>query len=176
MRPFTLRKTVATLVAALGLGGTAQAEDIDLFTSPSPTTTAPNILIILDNSANWNRNDQAWVGINGESPFKQGQSELRALRNLMDDPSIAENVNMGLFMMSSGGPADSGYPRFHIRQMNAANKWNTFEITAEGSRIAAMLNGIRMFDVRDLTYTRGPIALQRTGGVIKFRSVRVRPL
>ena len=33
----------------------AFAEDIDLFVGANPTTTdAPNVLIILDNTANWN--------------------------------------------------------------------------------------------------------------------------
>ena len=82
MRPFTARKTAAMLAAALGIAGPAQAEDIDLFTTPAGGGTAPNILIVLDNSANWNRNDQAWP------TGKQGESELRALHTLMSDPSI----------------------------------------------------------------------------------------
>ena len=57
-------------------------EDIDLFTTPAGGGTAPNILIILDNSANWSRNDQAWaIG-------KQGESELRSLWSVMGDASV----------------------------------------------------------------------------------------
>jgi hypothetical protein len=36
------------------------------------------------------------------------------------------------------------------------------------------LNGTQMVDVQDTTFARGPIALQRTAGVVKFRSLRVR--
>jgi hypothetical protein len=39
------------------------------------------------------------------------------------------------------------------------------------------LNGTRTVDVQDTTHAApGPIALQRTAGTIKFRSVRIRPL
>ncbi|HET7731101.1 MAG TPA: PilC/PilY family type IV pilus protein, partial [Usitatibacter sp.] len=97
----------------LGIGASAHAEDIDLFTAPAGGGTNPNILIILDNSSNWNRNDQAWA------LGKQGESELRALYTVLGDPTIV-NVNLGLMMLSSGAP-DGAYIRYHIRPMNATN-------------------------------------------------------
>jgi type IV pilus assembly protein PilY1 len=115
---FAIRVLCTSLAASLALALPARAEDIDLFTNPSPPLSGnePNILIVLDNSSNWARNDQAWVG------GKQGEAELRSLRALMDDPTLTGQMNLGLFMFSSGGPADSAYPRFHIRPMNATNK------------------------------------------------------
>jgi type IV pilus assembly protein PilY1 len=112
-----LRLTTAALAAAAALGGNALAEDIDLFTSPAGGGTAPNILIMLDNSANWNRNDQAWpLG-------KQGEGELRALYTILGDAAVNESVNMGLMMFSSSNsPEDSAYVRFHVRNMTPANK------------------------------------------------------
>jgi len=121
---FAVRVLCACLAAALTLAAPARAEDIDLFTNPAPPGdgAGPNILIVLDNSANWNANNQQWTDpISGISPFKQGQSELRALRTLMDDPMMNERINFGLFMFNSGNP-DSGYPRFHIRPMNDTNR------------------------------------------------------
>lgn len=120
---FAVRVLCASLAASLTLVPPARAEDIDLFTNPaSPPGIAPNILIVLDNSASWNRNDQGWTDdISGISPYKQGQAELRALRTLMSDPLMNEEINFGLFMFNSGSP-DSGYPRFHIRPMNATNR------------------------------------------------------
>ncbi len=48
---FNLLAAIVVLAAPL----CAQAEDIDLFSQPNPTpTTLPNVLIVLDNSANWN--------------------------------------------------------------------------------------------------------------------------
>ena len=61
--------------------------------------------------------------------------------------------------------------------IDAANRWNTFDITVRGSRITVDMNGTRTVDVQDTMFTRpGPIALQRTAGTIKFRNVRVRTL
>ena len=53
---------------------------------------------------------------------------------------------------------------------------NTYDITAQRARLVLKLNGTRTVDVQDRKFARGPIALQRTAGVVKFRSVRVRPL
>ena len=119
MRPSSRTKLVAALLAStMSLSRPAVAEDIDLFTNPDTSkATAPNILVILDNSANWNSAAQGWIGANGENPFKQGQSELRALRKLMDDPNMNDTVNFGLMMFSSGLPNDSAYIRWQVQPM-----------------------------------------------------------
>ncbi len=112
-------KIVASSLAAVALSTArpSAAMDIDLFTQPAGSTaTIPNVLIVLDNSANWARNDQAWpVG-------KQGQAELYALRTLLADNTVINtNINLGLMMFTSGGPANGGYVRFHIRNMTTTN-------------------------------------------------------
>ena len=58
----------------------------------------------------------------------------------------------------------------------AGGKWNTYEITAKGSRLTVVLNGSRTVDVQDSKFASGPIALQWGRGVIKFRKVQVRSL
>ena len=55
-------------------------------------------------------------------------------------------------------------------------KWNSYEITARGSRLVVSLNGQPMVDVEDSQIAAGPIALQYGAGVVKFRDVRIRPL
>ena len=55
-------------------------------------------------------------------------------------------------------------------------KWNTFDITARGSKLTVILNGMTMVDVNDTKRTRGPIALQYGAGTVKFRNVRIRTL
>jgi hypothetical protein len=60
--------------------------------------------------------------------------------------------------------------------INTGGKWNTYDITAQGSRLMVTLNGTRTVDVQDTKFARGPIALQRTAGIVKFRSVRIRTL
>lgn len=58
----------------------------------------------------------------------------------------------------------------------AANKWNTYEITAKGDQLTVTLNGVVTADVKDSKFASGPIALQSAGGVIKFRRVWIKPL
>jgi hypothetical protein len=65
----------------------------------------------------------------------------------------------------------------------AGGKWNTYEITAKGSRMIVVLNGVQTVDVENGKFPQGPIALQfgngpkdAPGGVIKWRKVQIRPL
>ena len=59
----------------------------------------------------------------------------------------------------------------------AAGKWNTYEITAQGPHLVAILNGQKTADVQDSKHLNaGPIALQYGSGVVKFRKVQIKPL
>jgi len=58
----------------------------------------------------------------------------------------------------------------------AGGKWNTYEITAKGSRLSVMLNGIRTVEAEDTKFASGPIALQWARGVVKFRKMQIKPL
>ncbi len=65
----------------------------------------------------------------------------------------------------------------------AGGKWNTYEITAKGSHLTVVLNGVQTVDVQDSQHAHGPVALQfgngpkdAPGGVIKWRKVQIKPL
>jgi hypothetical protein len=58
----------------------------------------------------------------------------------------------------------------------AGGKWNTYEITARGTQLTLVLNGVTTVDVQDSKLASGPIALQWGQGTIKFRKVEIRPL
>jgi hypothetical protein len=58
----------------------------------------------------------------------------------------------------------------------AAERWNTYEITALGDHMVVVLNGVQTADGRDARGRSGPIALQSAAGTIRFRTVRIRPL
>lgn len=96
----------------------AAADDIDIFTGTSGgTATNPRILIVLDNTSNWARQSQQWPG-----GLSQGQSEARAIRNLLS--SLDDKVSLGLMEFVTGGNAndDGGFIRSAIRPMDAAAK------------------------------------------------------
>lgn len=58
----------------------------------------------------------------------------------------------------------------------AGGRWNTMEITAMGPRLTVILNGIRTADVQDTKHARGPITIQYSAGIVKFRRLEIKPL
>jgi hypothetical protein len=64
----------------------------------------------------------------------------------------------------------------------AAGKWNTMDITAKGSTVTVVFNGVKTVELQGAKFLEGPFALQfgnhgkAPGGPIKFRKVQVREL
>jgi hypothetical protein len=58
----------------------------------------------------------------------------------------------------------------------AANRWNTFVITAKGERLVVVFNGEQTVDVNNGKWRSGPVALQSAGGIIRFRKVQIKAL
>lgn len=58
----------------------------------------------------------------------------------------------------------------------AGGKWNTFDISAQGTRLVVVLNGVKTVDVDDSKLASGVIGLQWGAGTIKFRKVQIRAL
>lgn len=58
----------------------------------------------------------------------------------------------------------------------AGGKWNTYEITAKGTRLTLVLNGVKTVEIDDSKLANGPIALQWARGTIKFRKLDIRQL
>lgn len=105
-----IKKLGCVLFALLsGYAVTAGADDTDIFNQPASASQAPNILFILDNTTNWDRASQHWVG----SP-KQGDAELLAIKNFV--AGLTQPANVGLMMYARTGNL-GGYVRFGIRDM-----------------------------------------------------------
>lgn len=60
--------------------------------------------------------------------------------------------------------------------VDAGGRWNEIIIRADGPRLTVTLNGIETVDAEDSTHSAGVIGLQFSTGLVKFRSVRIRPL
>ena len=64
----------------------------------------------------------------------------------------------------------------------AAGKWNVFEITAKGTQLTVVFNGVQTVNVQDSKHARGPFSLQyapgvvKDSGTIKFRKVEIKPI
>ena len=109
---------ISALMASLSFQ--ASPEDIEIFSSDDSSLVGkPNVLIVLDNSANWSRQSQKWP-----DGLTQGQSEARAIRTVLE--TLDDNsINVGLLEYSTAGNSNTnegGYVRHHIRPLNADNK------------------------------------------------------
>src|SRR5262249_52393197 len=112
--PMNRHALIAILAAVVALADVARAEDIDVF-SAVPGGGLPNVLFIVDNTANWS---QAF------------SNEMSALYNTFTslpvnaDGSAKFNVGI-MFATETGNPNNNvsgGYIRAAIRPMTAANK------------------------------------------------------
>lgn len=105
-------KIFKTFVFALLLAaGSAQAvfdpvhQDIDIFmTNPSISSERPNVLIILDTSANW------------QTYFSSEKTALISVVN-----GLTDQYNVGL-ATNAGGSIEGSYLRYAVRQMTSTNK------------------------------------------------------
>nr|CAX84058.1 Putative type 4 fimbrial biogenesis protein [uncultured bacterium] len=108
-------------------------DDTDLFLSnPNVASDRPNVLIILDNTANWNQ------------PFVNEKSALVSVV-----ANLSELYNVGLMMFpETGNPndnVDGGYVRFAVRQMTSTNK----------SVLADMVNTLHILNDKGNNATTG---------------------
>lgn len=104
---------------ALAAAPALHAEDIDIFMAnmTAGSGARPNILVMVDNSANWAREAQKWPDNGGT----QGAAEMQALLNVLGSGVI--NANMGFAGFTGSGSSTGGYIRFGLRDMTvAANK------------------------------------------------------
>ncbi len=123
----------------------ARAEDIDIYGEPSDSSALPNVLFILDSSANWSSSipapncyykDNGVTTTNGPVASNPGQEQGKkmaiekcALYNLVDalpvDPnkSASQNAlfNVG-FMLLNESPNDGAYPRKAFTALTTNNK------------------------------------------------------
>jgi hypothetical protein len=77
---------------------------------------------------------------------------------------------------SYGTAAIVDFAKAPMPHPQAANKWNTFEITAKGDQLVVVFNGQKTVDIRNGKYSAGPFALQSAGGTIRFRKVQIRAI
>lgn len=119
MKGFILK---ACMALSLSLSMSAWAEDIDLFVGVPPDQSllaVPNVLIILDNTANWNQ------------PFT---SEMLALSSVIEGLPVNE-FNLGLMLFSEKGGGQTGnsgasgaYVRAAVRTLNQSYKEKFYDL------------------------------------------------
>jgi hypothetical protein len=116
---FALSFGAAALTTALP----TLAEDTDIFKASTSSSTAPKILIVLDNTSNWARQSQQWPG-----GLQQGQSEANAIKTVLSSFSSTTKVNIGLMEFVTNGSAtdNGGFVRYAIRDMSDSTNRTNF--------------------------------------------------
>lgn len=106
-----LQVVVVAVLAVVSIA--SRADDTDIFNQPPGVTPpAPNIIFVLDNTANWSKASQQWVGSS-----TQGDAELLAIKNFV--AGLTQPANVGL-MMFDVSTKDGGYVRYGVRSMSVA--------------------------------------------------------
>ncbi|MBK4735907.1 pilus assembly protein [Noviherbaspirillum pedocola] len=109
------RMQAVAVAALMAAGLPAQADDIDIFTTPNTGSAgAVNVLIVLDNTSNWSSQSQGWA-----DKTAQGQAEVTALSQVIG--SLGSNINVGLMLMSTNSSSVGGMVVFGIKPMDATN-------------------------------------------------------
>jgi hypothetical protein len=161
---------------------------------------------------NWNRiGDANWRAEGGAIVADKGKGGYLVSKNSYKDFQIRaefwadHTTNSGIFIRASDpkkvGAASAYEVNIYDRRpgpeystggivdfakvqpvYKAGGKWNTFEITAKGSQLTVVFNGVKTVDIQNGKYAQGPFALQfgnhgkAPGGAIKWRKVQIKPL
>ena len=113
---------------------TARADDIDIYSNPAIDGLVPNVLFIIDNTANWGATittpvcNAAGANVKNSSPDREEGTKMGAEKcaiwKLINSMSVTDlgQYNMA-FMLFNESPDSSGYPRLaFIRVQSGADK------------------------------------------------------
>ncbi len=136
--PLFHRLRVLLVAAALLAGAAVRAEDIDIYSLPPGAADLPNVLFVIDNSANWsadlaNGNCTQWPDTGGAVPnadkSKKSGAQLCALVSVVERLAARAAANggfpvarIGVMMFNSASSKVGAYPRIHFTAVTPANK------------------------------------------------------
>ena len=130
-------------LAALLASPFAHTEDIDIFAGINATSDLPNVILILDNSANWSTNlpvpdcfyneggVASSVGPKGSNPNKEQGKKVAiqkcALYNVIDTlpvkPDGSALFNIAIMLLNESPASNAGgYPRLAFTKLDTPNK------------------------------------------------------
>lgn len=125
---------LACIAAGTAISTASRAEDIDIYAGAPPAAARPNVLIILDSSANWSASisesnctyNDGSGSPKATNPGKEQGTKMAiekcALYNLIDSLPT-DKYNIGLMLFNESPAANSGgYPRKAIITLDSAGK------------------------------------------------------
>jgi hypothetical protein len=154
-------------------GANWRAEADAIVADRRPDTLGTHYLTTKQSFKDFELRAEFWVSEDANSGIYMRCSEVRPMTdrtcheaNIFDrrpDPSYATGAIVWLVNAPTPVP-------------KAGGRWNTMEITARGTRMTVVLNGVKTAETDQARDTAGPIGLQYAGGVVRFRKLQVRPL
>ena len=154
---------------------------------------------------NWRAEDGAIVGDKGKGGFLVSKSSYKDFQ-IRAEFWADHTTNSGIFIRCADPKAITATNAYEVNiydqrpdpsygtgaivdvakvspMPKAGGKWNTYEITAKGSQLTVVLNGVKTVDVQHSKHAQGPFALQfgnrandAPGGAIKWRKVQIKTL
>lgn len=117
LKTFWLKTALAISLALMAQS--LNSADIDIFRTSSENVEAPNVLFVLDNSANWNSNSSGVTKqqIIHEALFKFLDSMKQ---RFVDNPDFV-GINIGILVYSSGNSPKGGKPIQAFLKIESAN-------------------------------------------------------
>jgi Domain of Unknown Function (DUF1080) len=196
---------VGLLVIGVAVFGCAQMSDQDArwVTLVDGTAGLDNWNRVGD--ANWRAEDGAIVADKGKGGFLVSKNSYKNFQ-IRAEFWADHTTNSGIFIRLSDPAKISSKNSYEVNiydqrpepaygtgaivdfaavspMPKAGGKWNTFEITAKGSQLIVVLNGIQTVNIQNGQFAQGPFALQygsgpkeALGGPIKWRKVQIREL
>src|SRR5882672_259327 len=130
---------------AMAVGIDLVGDDTDLFTTnPNIAAQVPNVLIVVDNTASWDRNNNGWSGnldaactAAGMTGGKQGDAELCAM--YVESAKLSAAVNVGFMMFNDTN--HGSYVRFPMKSMTSTNI-ASFQTLVSGMNIGSPTNKV----------------------------------
>jgi hypothetical protein len=200
-----MRSTFAAILAVVLFGAAGFAPGSELSAQAGGSATTFDAAAIMKwnkvGDANWEIVDgavQATKGMNSYlvSPMSYGDFQMTL------EVWVSDDANSGVFIRCqdpknitamnayevniydkrpdqtyrTGAIVDVAKPL--VTTINAGGRWSTLDITAQGTKLIVVMNGMKTVDVDHKGHARGPIALQYGMGstTVRFRNVRIRTL
>lgn len=128
--------------------------------------------------ANWRPEDGAIVAYRGKGGFLVSKSSYKDFE-LRAEFWADATTNSGVFIRLSNPKrigADTGAV-VNLAKVSpmpkAGGRWNTLEITAKGSQLTVLLNGVQTASLQHAKFSQGPLAPGRRQQAAAQRSLRV---
>jgi 3-keto-disaccharide hydrolase len=135
-------------------------------------TSGPGFLVTKETYDNFEIRVEFWVDDNGNSGVYM---RCQDAAKIADTTCYEANV-FDKRPDQSGRTGAIVHVAKPLAIVDAANKWNTFEIVAKGPQLTVRLNGTLTAQAEDQKFAKGPIALQYAAGTVRFRRVQIRRL